>query len=123
MDRLSTPEEIARALRDLIERTLPCRHSVDFASVIWFGTSYAFTGSQARVVALLWRAWLDGVPNLRQETLLDAAGSVSGRLANLFKGHPAWGTMIVPGAAKGTFRLADPPPEANPQENPAQGRR
>lgn len=86
----------------------PARHSQDFASVVWFGTYYVFTASQARVVAELWAAWRNGTPDVRQDYLLEAAGSESRRLDNLFRGHPAWGAMIQRGPVRGVYRLVEP---------------
>lgn len=97
--RLYRPDEETRPVR------LPRRHSVDFASVLWNGTLYTLTPAQGAAVRALWRAARNGTPDLRQETILEAAGSDGGRLSKLFEGHPAWGKLIVPGAAKGTFRL------------------
>lgn len=48
-----------------------------------------------------------------------AAGSDSNQLANLFRGHPAWGTMIAPGPPKGLFRLAGPAATPIPEPPPA----
>lgn len=93
--------------QQLLEMAAPCRHSADFSGVLWYGTYHVFTGSQARVVKALWEAWLNGTPDLRQETLLEVAGR-EGRLRSLFQGHPAWGTMIVAGPLKGLLRLAVP---------------
>src|SRR5207302_10397903 len=88
-----------------------CRHSVDFASVLWHGQLYGFSASQAATVRVLWAAWRNGTPDVRQETLLSAIGSESDRLADLFRNHAAWGTLIVSGPAKGTYRLQEPPAE------------
>lgn len=82
-------------------------HSIDFASVVWNGVAYSFAATQARVVQLLWQAAEDGCPEVRGRTLLDAAGSESERLADLFKGNAAWQSMIVEGQQRGTFRLCD----------------
>jgi hypothetical protein len=84
-------------------------HSDDFRSVRWYGTEYVFTPMQAACVGVLWEAWKRGSPVVGQESILEAAGSGSARLRDVFdKGqHPAWGSMIVP-ARKGSFRLAGP---------------
>ena len=37
-------------------------HSPDFRSVIWFGTKYQFSPTQAASVRCLWQAWEDGFP-------------------------------------------------------------
>lgn len=101
------------------------RHSEDFSSVVWFGSEYSFTKTQAACVRVLWEAWEQKTPDLKEETILERAGSEGSRLRDVFKSkggmHAAWGTMIVP-AGKGRFRLKEPEepaPPAKPQENPA----
>jgi hypothetical protein len=90
-------------------------HSPDFASVRWFGTVYMFTGSQRRIIRELWSAWKNRTPEVSSAYLFDAAGvddSTTARIPSLFrfKGQPhaAWGTMIVPGSCKDTYRLREP---------------
>jgi hypothetical protein len=89
------------------------RHSADYRSVDWFGIHYDFTALQAPCIECLWEAWENGTPDLGQEFIMAQAGAESRRLVDLFKGHGAWGTMIVPGATKGAYRLQEPrlPPE------------
>lgn len=82
--------------------------SPDFASVRWGGSLYTFTANQAACVKCLWNAWKNGAPTLREDTIL-AEIEGNSPLRKLFQGHPALETMIVAGAAKGTFRLADSP--------------
>lgn len=100
--------DVLPALHKIIHRLSHTRHSEDFCSVNWYGTHHVFTAAQSAVVRVLWRAWEMGVPDVRQETLLVAAQSEAERVADVFKRHTAWGTMIQ-SAAKGTFRLAPPP--------------
>jgi hypothetical protein len=83
------------------------RHSADYRSVHWFGADYTFTPTQAAVIRQLWEAWEDGTPGLGQETLLEGAGSTGDRLRDVFRGSPAWGTLVVP-LGKGLFALAPP---------------
>jgi hypothetical protein len=96
----------------------PARHSEDFRSVHWYGMDFTFTALQAASVRILWEAWDRGVPDLAQGTILARARGDDDmvqdeRLSVLFsqrrKGirqkHPAWGTMIVPGSTRGSFRL------------------
>lgn len=84
-----------------------CSHSPDFRSANWFGQDYSFSGPQAAAVRLLWQAWEDGAPDVGQETLLEAAGTNGSRLRDVFKDHPAWGSLIVT-VSRGTYRLAEP---------------
>jgi len=85
-----------------------CTHSPDFRSVLWHGVDYQFTKGQAACVAILWLAWETGTPDVGDETLLEEVDAESSRLVDLFRGNPAWGTMIIPGATKGSRRLSDP---------------
>ena len=82
-------------------------HSIDFRSVLWFGEKYTFTANQAACVKVLWENWEQGTPQIGEQTILVAAGSVQDRLIGLFKhgNHPAWGSMIRKGSNKGTFFL------------------
>jgi hypothetical protein len=59
---------------------------------------------------VLWEAWENGTPELGQETILEhpEVEAESKRLVDVFKGHPAWGKMIVTGHTAGTYRLAEP---------------
>lgn len=83
------------------------RHSEDYRSICWDGEEYTLTHSQAAVVGALWRAWEAGTPELSQAHLLVEADSQAERLRDLFRDSPLWGTVVVPGSARGTFRLAD----------------
>jgi hypothetical protein len=93
---------------DQPKRQDPCDHSRDFSTVLWFGTTYHFTGAQAAIVAILWHEWEKETPDVRHETLLEETGSTAKRFADVFKGNPAWGTLIVQGGTKGTARLGEP---------------
>jgi hypothetical protein len=102
------------------KQTKQTTHSVDFTSVVWFGTPYSFAkGLQAQSVRVLWEAWENGTPSLSEKTIGEEAGSASDnfRLEHVFKPvkkrtrkrepHPAWGTMIK-SAGKGLFTLSPP---------------
>lgn len=91
------------------------RHSPDFRSVFWFGERYSFTGNQAKCVRILWEAWENETPDVSGAFILEELDiqDSSGRLDQVFRNpggkgyHPAWGTMIVPGQTKGTYRLKE----------------
>jgi hypothetical protein len=88
-------------------------HGSDFTSVNWFGTQYTFSPTQRAIVGALWRAWQDGHEWVHQDTLLEEADSMCGRMQTVFKNHPAWRTMIVssasfPGAPLGAYKLNPP---------------
>jgi hypothetical protein len=119
MDRDGRTEGILRKFHFTGELTSPpaktlppARHSSDFRSVHWYGTNYLFTEAQSKVVAILWKEWENETPNVGHRTLLAKAGSDSDRLQDVFKEkgkpHHAWGTMIVTGGSKGTYRLQAP---------------
>ena len=82
----------------------------DFRSIKWCGETYSFTGNQAPVVELLYQNWKQGTLDVGDETLLSAVDPESppNRLNVLFRDHPAWGKIIVPGKTKGSHRLSPP---------------
>jgi hypothetical protein len=92
------------------DQLLPARHSKDFRSVHWYGCDYSFSPTQAACVKVLWEAWENGTPELGQATILEhpEVEAESERLIDVFKGHPAWGKMIVKGRTAGAYRLAEP---------------
>lgn len=106
LSRVSHRPEVMATVLKLIEQLQPCRHSKDFASVVWRGEPYSFTATQAAAVKLLWTAWEAGTPIMRHETVLVEIGSDADRLADIFKGHPAWMVMLIQGDVKGTVRLS-----------------
>lgn len=57
---------------------------------------------------VLWEAWENKTPDVGDATLLEKSESESSRLRDVFKDHPAWNTMIVPGKTKGARRLVKP---------------
>jgi hypothetical protein len=82
----------------------------DCRAVYWPGLGrFKFSPKQAAVVRALWEARQGGVPEVGQADLLRTADSDCARLVDLFKGHPAWGSLIVRGEVAGHYRLHDPP--------------
>ena len=106
----SLPRPIHIILKEpVLGQRTSARHSKDFTTVDWFGTKYYFNVSQSLAVKELWEAWEAGVPGVGQDLLLEKAGCESVR--NLFKGHPAWNTMIVSRPKmKGVYELIPPTP-------------
>lgn len=93
------------------------RHSHDFRMVNWFGTTYHFTPTQAACIRVLWRDWHNGTPELGENTILEdpEVEAEAKRLIDVFRDrksssgyHAAWGTMVLPGQTKGSFRLSPP---------------
>jgi hypothetical protein len=85
-------------------------HSADFTTVNWFGTKYTFDdGLQAKAVGQLWAEYEKGGLGLSEKTIGEKIGSNAEnyRLANTFRGHPAWETMIVK-VRQGVYRLKKP---------------
>ena len=80
------------------------RHSTDYASVIWRRHEYQFNKNQATCVRLLHEAWVEGTPYLSGHTLLsEIEGAV--KMSGLYRRHPAWKRLIVPGERQMTYRL------------------
>lgn len=90
------------------ENSPQAKHSPDFRSINWFGQVYGFTALQSAIVSILWQAWESGSPDVGDQYLLEESGSESNRLDQLFRGHPGWGVVIVPGLTVGTHRLQQP---------------
>ena len=80
-------------------------HSADYRSVSFRGTQLSFTPRQAQVIEMLHRAFMDGTPDIGKEFILEKLESPNSRLRDTFKGHEAWGSLIVPGSSRGTYRL------------------
>ncbi|MCH7591785.1 MAG: hypothetical protein IH989_03245 [Planctomycetes bacterium] len=91
-----------------VPNSRPARHGPDFRSVHWYDIDYHFTGMQAAVVKVLWESLENGTPDVGDAKLLSLAGGSGDRLRDVFKDHPAWGTMIVDGKTKGSKRLCEP---------------
>lgn len=87
----------------------------DFSTVRWGPQAFHFVGKQRAIVAALKLARDEGYDCLSQAYLLEVAGSECSRVRDLFRGHPAWGSMIVHAAAiggsLGGYTIADPPIE------------
>ena len=81
------------------------RHSPDYAMVVVNGREYHLSSLQAAAVRVLHEAHVQGVPELRGAYVLEAIESASRSLSDLFKGSPAWGTLVVSGMTRGTYRL------------------
>jgi CheY-like chemotaxis protein len=84
----------------------------EYRSVNWCGQHFDFTPGQAAVVKLLHERLRAGHPDMPQglifETLRESglnSDNDSKRLRDLFRKHSAWGTLIVKGQRRDTFRL------------------
>jgi hypothetical protein len=97
-----------RAVKEAAESQ--CRHSDDFASVIWYGKKYTFTKMQAAAIKVLWENWENKTPEVSEKTIGENAGSVSNnyRIATTFYKHPALNTMIHACNKRGIFKLDKP---------------
>ena len=83
--------------------------SGDFRSCRWYGRYFRFTYTQSKVVKLLFEAWQRGAPELAESTILNRVNSGAVRLYDLFRGHPAWGSLIIT-AGRGLYQLNLPDP-------------
>jgi hypothetical protein len=91
----------------------------NFSAIYWpgIGTHYFQGEKQQAVAGALWRAREDGILEVNQAILLRAADSDGTRLHDLFRGHPAWGTLIIRGPTPGCYTL--PPLSESADEEPA----
>jgi hypothetical protein len=81
------------------------RHSPDFRSVWLHEELFSLTTQQAQVVEYLFGMHEGHTPEVAQVTILDAIGAGGSQLRDTFRGAPAWGKLVVPGATRGSFRL------------------
>lgn len=106
------PAAIAAAVATHILPQNATDHSIDFASVQWFGTRYQFSETQRSIIAVLWNAWERGTPDVHGRTLLREADSYAEDLRDVFRGNPAWDRFVRRsskcGGPAGCFRLAEP---------------
>ena len=112
MPEENQPVELTDVPTEPLPSGMKATRSRDFASVNWFGRLYTFTPAQRDVVALLWDAWKNDTPFVSQASLLDCSDAERARLRDIFKNHPAFGTMIRQGIAlggpQGTYCLFEP---------------
>ena len=95
-------ESPAKRHRDVV-------HSPDFTEVTWHGNRYLFTKTQARAIEILWRGWETGGATVAGASIVRELDLGSTRtLAAVFRGHEAWGKLIIPCPVKGAYRLNDP---------------
>ena len=80
-------------------------HGPDFRWVLWNDEEYRFTPKQARVVELLWKLAEEQIPEVSGAYILAELELNGARIDRIFGGHPAWGTLIVQGGTRGTYRL------------------
>ena len=79
-------------------------YSPDYASVTWRGRQFVFTGPQAAVVGNLHRAHEQRLGALNSALALEGSGREGARMSDVFKRHPAWGTLIVK-VGRSAYRL------------------
>lgn len=91
---------------DAMVSSSACAHSPDYRTVSWHGRHFVLTPKQAAVVKVLWDAWESGTPQVGQHYLLEACESPGGRLRDVFRDSPAWGTLVV-SEGGGMYKLAD----------------
>lgn len=110
-------EWVVRARESTIARPnhLAATHNDDFTSMNWFGTTYAFSARQSRIIACLWSAWEKGLTVSTQE-LIDALKTKEDpcppEVRDCFKlkgrMHPAWGSLVAWPKGPGKYQLVEP---------------
>lgn len=122
---MNAPHDIANKLESLARLVrlqashpspAPIAVSIDGRSARWFGQLLEFTPQQAAVTRLLWDAYQNGTPTIGGETILAHIEAGSGtRVQHIFDNsrHPAWGTFIIAGGPRNSFRISETPPYPN----------
>jgi hypothetical protein len=89
-----------------LNQSEPVEVAPDFCWLRYQGVTYEFTPGQRGVIRELVKDWqIDGA-GLSEAYLMDRAGQKDGALRNLFRDHPAWGTLIVKGGSRDVFKLS-----------------
>ena len=73
-------------------------YSENYRYVEWDGASFTFSESQAVCVGFLHRSHLEGsiwVSSGQINRVLEKHGIYSGKMGSIFRGHDAWGSLIV----------------------------
>ncbi len=111
------PVRVVLTLRSGEEIRLPfpappagtCTHSLDFASIVWFGKPYrGFSPVQAAIIKALWEAWEADCPEVGGGALLAEAESVGRKMSDIFGDHPIWHDGVLGRAGKSAYRLYEP---------------
>ena len=84
------------------------RASADFKSIRCGGQIFEFTNNQRVVIGALVKAYWNGTPVLSKEYLLELIDHEAppARMDAVFRDHPAWKTLVVPGGTRGSLQLA-----------------
>jgi hypothetical protein len=76
----------------------------DYKQVSCDGLDFHFGPVQSAIVAILHRASMDGSPWCSGKAILEQAGSVSTRMADVFKSQPHW-RKLIQSNRRGLYRL------------------
>lgn len=87
--------------------SIELEYSWDYRRIELGGETFSLGPKQARIVALLHRAYMEGDPWRTGSQLLDHAGSSADRVRDLFKSQSDWTKLIV-SDGRGLYRLAIP---------------
>ena len=86
-------------------------HSPDFRSVSLAGQQFLLTGSQAKVIKVLYRGWESGNPDLSHEEVMKQAELLNtSRLRDIFRSSRKEREALIVRRRKGTLRLDLPDP-------------
>ena len=80
-------------------------HTPDYTTVTWCGEEYHLTPLQAKAVRVLHQWQRQGLRELRGSAIVKEIDAYTRSLSDLFKGSPAWKTLVLPGSKRGSYRL------------------
>jgi hypothetical protein len=83
------------------------RHAEDYRWISWKGKRYDLTWNQRVIIQKLHKQHLAGAPDVHQDELLKEIGRPISRVRDSFRSanRELRGTLIIPGARRGTFRI------------------
>jgi len=77
----------------------------DYRCINCQGQIYTFTSRQSQIIEILFASYQNGTPDVGQDYLLETLNIDSTRLRDVFRSSDAWGTLVIKGTKRGTYRL------------------
>jgi hypothetical protein len=93
-------------------------HSDDYSNVTLDGVNYSLTPNRQKQMRLLHEEHENGRPFVTKAKLLTATGGGS-KVADTWRDSPLWGTFVVRGKRRGTYKLDLPPAKPAKKSNPS----
>jgi len=100
---LRDPERSIRNHNSAVKEFVPAG---DYRSVLFEGKEHTLTLNQATIIKTLHQAHKEGHSTVGKAAVLAAIGTETSRVRDSFKKSSLWGTLIIPGEKRGTYKLS-----------------